>query len=313
MLFSFFFSSEIQANNNRTVNQSTTKKVKKLKKKVSKPISKKKASSEDSDTGKDTFKIKRLNDYKNKNKTLIIMIDPGHGGMDPGAVVEGIREKDILFKLSQRIKKVFDGMDIREQYKIETTRSRDVYLSLKSRRVAAEKKNADLFISLHLNLSPLNSSAAGIEIYFVTEEAANGEELKNLVHYENSADSDNDEITEFEKTDDAVYIFADLQKRSTINKSIQLALNMEKALSKLTETRVRHIKRAPFQVLKNLNIPSILIELGFLSNEGDRILFSTDDFIDKIAKQIIEGIIMYEQNTLKKIEYPVTEVIQSPN
>ena len=242
-----------------------------------------------------------------QTKELIIVIDPGHGGMDPGAVSGGVREKDITFRLAKKIKNAFASIDLHSKYKVLLTRDSDKRLSLNSRKNFAKKNNADIFISLHMNIAPNNPAAQGIEIYFVTEEAASGAELKELVDNENSADSDDSETQDAQTEEETAFIFADLQKRSTINKSIQLAVNLEKSLNSLEGTKIRYIRRAPFSVLKNLTTPSLLIEFGFLSNDNDRNIFSTEEFLDKITKNFMDGIISYEQNTLKKIEYPFSD------
>ncbi|HPP88316.1 MAG TPA: N-acetylmuramoyl-L-alanine amidase, partial [bacterium] len=185
-----------------------------------------------------------------ETKKIKVVIDAGHGGKDPGAVVNGVREKDVVLKLAKYLEEELKKAEYLDKIEPILTRDKDVYLSLNARRKIVKKHNADVFISLHTNISPTNPAASGTEIFFVTEDAADNVGIELLVNRENFVypEDENEELANDEdQTLD--FLFKDLNKRAIINRSIQLALNIEKAMANLPEGRVKYIRRAPFMVL----------------------------------------------------------------
>jgi N-acetylmuramoyl-L-alanine amidase len=246
-------------------------------------------------------------EYFKKKNNIVVVIDPGHGGKDPGAVYKNIKEKDIVLNLAKFIKKNFEHKKYKERFKVYLTREDDSFLTLNSRRKISNSLKADIFISLHVNYSPHNPDASGTEIFFVSEEGAADRELELLLKMENTVDlmaGFYSEPSSSEPDDDLSFVLMDISKRNIINQSIQLSLNLEKSLKTIYKDKIRHIKRAPFAVLKNLKAPSTLIEIGFITNKNDRKLMTDKKHINRYASLICEGISDFYENTIKKITYP---------
>ncbi|MBP7654278.1 N-acetylmuramoyl-L-alanine amidase [Candidatus Dependentiae bacterium] len=244
--------------------------------------------------------------YK-KKKNLKILLDPGHGGMDSGGTVENIEEKNVVLKIAGFIAEELKSPKYGNKFFPVFTRNDDKFVKLANRRKMQKKHNADIFISIHLNLAPNNLEASGTELYFISEEGAPDIETERVAAIENSS-SDGDNIESNDNDNGLLsFVLADLNKRNIINQSIQLALNLEKNLKYLKDIKVRHIKRAPFFVLRTLHCPSVLIEAGFLTNDNDRKLFQSDEFLKEYAFKIAEGINSFYENTIKKIEFPFIE------
>ncbi|HON56086.1 MAG TPA: N-acetylmuramoyl-L-alanine amidase [bacterium] len=247
-------------------------------------------------------------------KKIKVVIDAGHGGKDPGAVVNGVREKDVVLKLAKYLEEELKNAEYRDKIEPILTRDKDVYLSLNARRKIVKKHNADVFISLHTNISPTNSAASGTEIFFVTEDAADNVGIELLVNRENFVypEDENEELAN-DEDETLDFLFKDLNKRAIINRSIQLALSIEKAMANLPEGRVKYIRRAPFMVLKTLLAPAILIEIGYLSNANDRKLMQDDEYLKNYAINLAKGIELFYTNTLQKIEYSYNEKNENNN
>ncbi|GEM_PF-2499773 len=291
----------------------TNKSTKKISKKIIKPETRTVDISSDSTT-KTTMKTGSAEDMKSnsekyKRKQFIkILIDPGHGGMDSGGTIEGVEEKNIVLKLAQLTAAELNSEKYKNRFITELTRVNDVFITLKNRKKKLKTSNADIFISIHLNLSVKNPDASGTELYFVSEAGAPDIETERIAEIENSSPEYAGENEELESDNGILsYVLADLNKRNIINQSVQLALNLEKNIKKLDGIRVRHIKRAPFFVLKTLSAPAVLIEAGFLTNENDRNLFQSEEFLNSYAVKIAGGINSFYENTIKKIEFPYVE------
>ena len=228
-------------------------------------------------------------DYlKKKKKRKTIVIDPGHGGKDSGAV--GIRkrlEKNITLKVGILLKKKFESLT---DYKVILTRKKDIYLKLRERTDIAKKFNADIFISLHAD-SNRNKRTRGISLYTLSEKASD-KEAGALAKRENSSDflgnvdlsSESSEVTN---------ILIDLTKRETLNQSSHLVNFLIKEFKNDMNLLRRAHRFAGFTVLKSLDIPSVLIEMGYLSNLEDSRLLIDKSYQNKITDDIVKAIKNY--------------------
>lgn len=214
-----------------------------------------------------------------------IIIDPGHGGKDPGAVSEtGLMEKDVVLDISMLLR---DMLLKNTLFNVVLTREKDVTLDLESRAVLANHIKADLFISLHLNSSP-KKSLSGVETFVLglTEDS----DSLDLVTMENLSQT----LTLYEMSE-----ILEKMKTSFVNdESIQLAQTVQNSLSdELKQYNKRFlnigIKKAPFIVLAKTTMPSILVEASFLSNHRDEELLKTQDYRKSIAKGVYIGIKQY--------------------
>jgi len=218
-------------------------------------------------------------------KKPVIMIDAGHGGKDPGATGgHNQYEKDLTLKYA---KYLTDKLNKTGRYTALMTREEDVFIYLKERVAIAREAEADVFISLHAD-SAGEASARGISVYTVSEKASD-KEAAALAKQENKAD----EIAgvKLHKDTEVSDILIDLAQRDTKNKSSRLADAMVAEFKSQNMTLLPHPHRyAGFRVLKAHDIPSLLIEMGFLTNEQDQKLLKTMKFKNQLSKSIITAL-----------------------
>ena len=213
------------------------------------------------------------------NKKFIVVIDPGHGGKDPGAIgVNGTFEKDVNLLFAKIIRSVLSSSNI----KVKLTRTDDRYLYLKERINFAEKLKADLFISIHADASK-NRKASGFSIFSLSDKASD-KEAKKLAQRENNSDfigglkiRHSDPLIK----DNLIKIF----QRQTMNESSKFANIVIKNITKLSINNRGH-RNAGFVVLKSLTTPSILVELGFITNKKEEKLLNDKRYLIKISKII---------------------------
>lgn len=215
----------------------------------------------------------------------IIVIDPGHGGVDPGAIRAGVYEKRLTLRIA---KTVADALEATGRYRVVMTRRRDVFLDLRQRFAVARANKADLFISLHADTARARTTR-GASVYTLSNKASD-RETAELVAKENRADAFAGLDLDLAQYSGAVPgILLDLQFRQTMNESSAFA---EILIARFARQKVRVLPRKPhrsagFVVLKAPDVPSVLVELGYLSNKYDRKLLSTPDFRRRVARAII--------------------------
>ena len=226
-------------------------------------------------------------------KPFTITLDPGHGGLDPGAVRYSYREKDITLLAAKELKTLLD----KKGYKVHLTRNKDEFISLRNRRNIAKKNNSDLFISIHVD-SVKKKSTRGTSIYTLSDKASD-KVTAMLAERENKVDL----IAGIDSTkvDNEVFsILLDLQRRDTKNASASFA---EIYVSKIRDNGYRALRRphrhAGFAVLKSPDIPSVLVELGFLSNPKDAKYLSNKNSRARVLKALAEAIIDYVKTRSK--------------
>ena len=214
-----------------------------------------------------------------------VLIDPGHGGKDPGAISRhGLEEKDVVLDVSLRLKKLLQK-DLKKE--VILTRWEDRFIPLEERVKMANREKADLFVSVHANSSP-KQTVKGVEIYFfgrATDEAAMATAAR-----ENAFSDINTQNME-EK------VLSDLGREFNLDESLELAHIVEQEfVSDLTPQYAGvslGVKRAPFYVLGHTKIPAILAEIAFLTNTSEEKLLRTSAYRQKIAQTIFNGIKKY--------------------
>lgn len=228
-----------------------------------------------------------LQESKPKIPIHCIIIDPGHGGKDPGAHGKLYKEKDITLAIALDLKNL-----IHEKYpemKVILTRSRDEFIELDDRASMAKKKKADLFISIHCNANT-NSESRGTETYAIGLNSSS-ENLK-IAERENSVillESHYKERYEgFDPNSAESYIIFSLIQQKTINQSLKLATKVEEAVSQ-NSTSSRGIKQAGFLVLRRNTVPSILLETGFITNPEEEKKLGSIWGQKRIAQNILKG------------------------
>lgn len=215
----------------------------------------------------------------------LIVLDPGHGGKDPGAIsASGYYEKHITLKMAKELKQ---SLEATGKYRVMLTRSDDRALALKSRVKIARDAKADLFISIHAD-SAKNSRAKGLSVYTLSERASDRESAA-LAERENKADAlINMDFSD--KTPEVANILIDLARRDTMNTSKDLANYMVSEMSRTVRVLPDTHRFAGFAVLKAQDIPSVLVEIGYLSNREEERLIRNPAYREKLAKALTRAI-----------------------
>ncbi len=223
-----------------------------------------------------------------RDDTRIVVIDPGHGGVDPGARgVSHVHEKDITLAVSREIRKQLERLG---GYKVVLTRDRDVFIRLRDRVAIARKVGADLFISIHADSMP-NPRVRGASVYTLSETASDAEAAALAVQ-ENRVDL----IMAIDlsvETPEVANILLDLAQRESMNLSAQFAELLAGELGRETRLLSNTHRFAGFAVLKAPDIPSVLVELGFLSNRSDAQLLRLAAHQQKLAAGISRAVDTY--------------------
>jgi len=221
------------------------------------------------------------------NRQPVIMIDPGHGGEDPGAIgPSGLREKDVVLAIGREVKKILDSYG----YKTYMTRNEDIFIPLGVRVAKARKLRADLFISIHADAFT-NPSARGTGVYALNPKGATSAAAKYLAQTQNAADSIGG--VNYSSDKNVNNTLFDLTQTATINDSLKLGKDVLNQLAKINNLHKGSVDQANFAVLKAPDIPSILVETAFISNPTEERLLSGSDFRKKVANSIANGIKVY--------------------
>ena len=201
---------------------------------------------------------------KPANAKRIIVIDPGHGGVDPGATgVDGTLEKELVLSLAKEVRRALEDTG---KYTVVMSRDSDVFLSLKARVAVGRRNKADLFVSLHADSAP-GSGARGASVYTLSEKASD-KEAEALARSENQSDI----IAGVDLTNESdivTSILIDLAQRETKNNAVKFAQSLVPELQRVSNVTAKSHRFAGFRVLKAPDVPSVLIEVGYLSNEQD--------------------------------------------
>lgn len=223
------------------------------------------------------------------NNKHIIVIDPGHGGKDPGCMGKGgTKEKNVVLSVAKKLKSSLDTAG----YKTYLTRSTDEFLKLADRAEFAEKKRADLFISLHANANP-SRNIKGFSVYTLSEKASD-EEAQKLAESENAADKI--DVSGFEQfSKDIRVALSSLQQHAVAELSEEYANICAKSLNRASVEQQKgpSVRHAPFAVLRS-TVPGALIELGHLSNKNEENLLKSDSHQNKLVAAIVKSINSYD-------------------
>ncbi len=224
----------------------------------------------------------------------VIVIDPGHGGVDPGAVgASGVYEKNIVLAMARELK---EQLDATGRFKVVLTRDRDVFLKLRDRVAKARAAGGDLFLSLHADSHP-NLQLSGLSVYTLSEKASDAE-AEQLAESENKADL----IAGIDLSNEApevANILIDLAQRETMNLSANFAGKAVGGLGREVKLLSNTHRFAGFAVLKAPDVPSVLVELGYLSNPKEEQLLKTEAYRGKLAKALAHAATEYFDNLRK--------------
>lgn len=230
----------------------------------------------------------------------VVVLDPGHGGVDPGTNPNGVPEKEVVLAFAKILKA---KLAAKGTYEIHLTREDDTFVPLRERVEFAQKKAASLFLSIHADYFPEKTDkATGATVYTLSEQASD-EEARALAAKENFSDalagvdlpSDSDEVL--------ANILIDLAQRETQNRSVVFARSIVGELAGKNALHTKKLRSAGFRVLKAPDIPSVLLELGFLSNSEDEKRLTSETWRDRMADAVAASIDAYFAKRLARNPY----------
>ena len=219
-------------------------------------------------------------------RDIVIAIDPGHGGEDPGALGPGgLREKTVVLQIARRLENQLAKIP---GFKPMLVRTGDYYVSLKNRRDKARALEADLFVSIHADAFR-EKSARGASVYALSTRGATSTTAQYLADTENAADLVGGvELAEMDPM--LAGVLADLSMTGTLDASLNLGALILEQIDGVARLHKKRVEQAGFAVLKSPDVPSLLIETGFISNPGEAERLATPAYQDKMARAIRRGI-----------------------
>ncbi|WP_145590499.1 N-acetylmuramoyl-L-alanine amidase AmiC [Yersinia aleksiciae] len=226
-----------------------------------------------------------------RDRPIVIMLDPGHGGEDPGAIGRNkTREKDIVLQIARRLRTLIQK---EANMRVFMTRNEDVFIPLKVRVAKARKQRADLFISIHADAFT-SQAARGSSVFALSTKGATSTAARFLAQTQNEAD----QIGGVSKSGDRYldHTIIDLLQTATINDSLKFGKEVLNRMGKINKLHKNRVDQAGFAVLKAPDIPSILVETAFISNLEEERKLRTSHFQQQVAESIFAGIKAYFAN-----------------
>ncbi|MCI8208847.1 N-acetylmuramoyl-L-alanine amidase [Pseudomonas sp. S25] len=232
------------------------------------------------------------NDKPHPKRNIMVVVDPGHGGKDPGAVgAKGEREKDVVLSIAQLLAKRLKrekGFDVR------LVRNDDFFVPLRKRVEIAHQHNADMFISVHADAAP-RLTASGASVFALSEGGATSATARFMAQRENGADllGATSLLNLKDKDPMLAGVILDMSMNATIAASLQLGNTILGSLANITALHQKRVEQAGFAVLKSPDVPSILVETGFISNAKDSQRLVTVRHQQAVADGLFEGLQRY--------------------
>lgn len=233
--------------------------------------------------------LKQISDVQKPNRDVVVAIDAGHGGEDPGASGKSrTREKDVVLAIARELKKTIDAQPGMTGV---LTRDGDYYIPLRDRFEKARKYRADLFVSIHADAFK-NRKVSGSSVFVLSRKGASSEFARRLAASENSSDLVGG-VTLKDKDDMLASVLLDLSQSATMEASNAVADSVFGSLRVLGKTHKDHVEHANFMVLKSPDVPSILVETAFISNPKEEKRLKDPAWQRKTARAITDGIQNY--------------------
>ncbi|CAI8952554.1 MULTISPECIES: N-acetylmuramoyl-L-alanine amidase [Pseudomonas] len=233
-------------------------------------------------------------DKAHPKRDIIVVVDPGHGGKDPGAVgAKGEREKDVVLAIAQLLAK---RLKREKGFDVKLVRNDDVFVPLRKRVEIARKHNADMFISVHADAAP-RLTASGASVYCLSEGGATSATARFMAQRENGADllGATRLLNLKDKDPMLAGVILDMSMNATLAASLQLGNTVLGSLAGITTLHQKRVEQAGFAVLKSPDVPSILVETGFISNARDSQRLVTARHQQAVADGLFEGLQRYFQ------------------
>jgi len=224
-------------------------------------------------------------------RNIVIAIDAGHGGKDPGAAgPTGVREKDVVLRISRQLAAKINADPNMHAF---MTRDGDRFVPLRQRMESARAAEADLFVSIHTD-SFKDRRVRGATVYVLSSKGASDEAAKRLAGRENAAHLIGG-VTLEDKDPTLASVLLDLSQNASLSASIDVGAEMLREIGRVTPVRKHKVQQAPFLVLKSPDVPSVLVETAYISNPRDESNLGSRAYRDKLARAMYEGIRDYFQ------------------
>lgn len=225
------------------------------------------------------------------DKQFIVVIDPGHGGKDPGAIGPGgTYEKDVVLQVARKLKAKIDKD---KSMKAILTRDSDTFLPLRERMDIAHRHKADLFISVHADANP-SANVSGSSVYILSAKGASSEAARLLAESENSYDVKFGGRSLSDTSSRIASVLLDLSQSAMIDRSLSLAKGVLGELAKVNNPLRNRVESAHFVVLRSPDIPSMLVETAFISNPAEEKRLRTAEYQQKLAAAMFKGVKQYQ-------------------
>lgn len=232
----------------------------------------------------------KLTPVPNGKRDIVVAIDAGHGGEDPGALspVKGQYEKNVTLAISRELQRQINA---EKGFRAELVRTGDYFIPLRKRTEIARKKGADLFVSIHADAAP-RASAFGASVYALSERGATSETARWLADAENQSDliggAGNVSLDDKDKM--LAGVLLDLSMTASLSSSLNVGQKVLSNMGNITPLHKRRVEQAGFMVLKSPDIPSILVETGFISNPNEAKKLHTASHQQALARSITTGV-----------------------
>jgi N-acetylmuramoyl-L-alanine amidase len=225
---------------------------------------------------------------------VVIAIDAGHGGEDPGALgPKGAREKHVVLAIAKELQR---QLNAEKGFRAELVRTGDYFIPLRRRTEIARKKGADLFVSIHADAAP-RSSAFGASVYALSDRGATSETARWLANSENQSDliGGTGNVSLDDKDPMLAGVLLDLSMTASMSSSLNVGQKVLVNMGRVTPLHKKRVEQAGFMVLKSPDIPSILVETGFISNPKESGKLATKSHQQALARSIASGVRQFFQ------------------
>ncbi|PYY85874.1 N-acetylmuramoyl-L-alanine amidase [Pseudomonas sp. TKO26] len=227
-------------------------------------------------------------------RDIIVVIDAGHGGEDPGASgSRGQHEKDVVLAIARELQRQINGL---KGFRAELTRTGDYFIPLRGRTEIARKKGADLFVSIHADAAP-SAAAFGASVFALSERGATSETARWLADSENRSDliGGAGNVSLDDKDRMLAGVLLDLSMTASLTSSLNVGQKVLNNIGRVTPLHKQRVEQAGFMVLKSPDIPSILVETGFISNSNEASKLATASHQQALARSISSGVRQFFQ------------------
>lgn len=230
--------------------------------------------------------VKRVADVQQANREVLVAVDAGHGGEDPGAIgPKRVREKDVVLAIA---KKVASEIDRQPGMRAMLVREGDYYVALRDRYEKARQARADLFISIHADAFK-DARVSGSSVFVLSRRGASSEFARLLADSENNSDLIGG-VKLNERDDMLASVLLDLSQSATMEASNEAAEQILRSITRNGKTHKNHVGHAAFQVLKSPDVPSVLVETAFISNPQEEKRLTEREFQDNMSRAIAAGV-----------------------